>query len=203
MANISGFFRWIVDRLRFRRLGVSPRTRLLTFGAIYNGTYSNWKHDPKPTIWVQYSGEKYTHGINVNYLNTIDKMWLARVIYLMKKGNQSMDGYTFYKLLKVQRYSIVQRAYRVYFTSLLNMKLVSAGITPLDEMIYTTSKDPWIATLNEAIKPSEMRQPPIRIAYDSEELRNRIIQSQNAIDITKARTQPGGRFGLAPWLRKT
>lgn len=194
---MNRFFSWLVNKLRFRRLAVSSQIHLLTFGAIYYGTYSNWKHDPNPLIWVQYSGPKYTHGINIHYLNAADKQWLANTIYLIKKGAQVIDGLTFYKLLKLRRPSIVKRAYRVYFTNLLNMKLVSAGITNLDSVVYMITKDPWVARLNQLIKPSEMKAPPTQIAFSKTELQERIIEASNSISITKNRVSTTKK---APWL---
>jgi len=191
-------YSWLVNKLRFRRFSMSARTRLLTFGAIYTTTYTNWRHDPRPMIWVQYSGPKYTHAINIHYLNSYDKAWFANTIYIIKKAGQVIDGRLFYSFLKMRRPNIVRVAYRVYFTGLLNARLVSAGITPLDKMVYTGFRDPWIAFLNQKIQPSEMRQPPV-IAYHTEELRDRIIEAQNAVDIRKQRV---GAYGTAPWMRK-
>lgn len=192
MAN---FFSWFVNKLRFRRFAAGGPMKLLAFGAIYYGSYSNWKHDPNPLIWIQYSGPKYTHGINTHYLNSMDKAWLGNTIYVIKKGAQAIDGLTFYKFLKLRRPSIVKSSYRVYFTNLLNMKLVSAGITNLDSVLYTTSRDPWIAQLNKTIKPSEMKSPPVQIAYSTTELHDRVIEASNAIDIRKR------KVGQAPYLK--
>jgi len=194
------FWNWIVSKVRNIRYALSPRTRLLTFGAIYYGNYSNWKHDPTPLIWCQYSDAKYTHGINIHYLSSYDKAWLANTIYILKRANQRIDGRIFYRLLKMRRPNIVKTAYRVYFTNLLNVRLVSAGITPLDRLVYTNFSDPWIAQLNATIKPSEMVRETVQVAYSPTELRDRIVQAQNATDIRKKRV--GGGMGVAPWLRR-
>lgn len=196
---MASLFSHIINRLRYKRYARATGAKLLTFGAIYYGSYSNYKHDPNPLIWVQYSGPEHTHAINIHYLNRIDKAWLANTIYIIKKAHQIIDGRTFYTFLKQRRPSIVKAAYRMYFTSLLNVKLVSAGITPLDKMIYTTSQDPWVLMLNEAIKPSEMAFGPSRIAYTPTELRDRIISSINSTDIRQSRV--GGAFGKAQWAR--
>jgi hypothetical protein len=37
-------------------------------GILLNGSYSNYHHDPYPTIIVLYCDRKYVHCINVNYL---------------------------------------------------------------------------------------------------------------------------------------
>lgn len=196
---MAKLYQFIINKLRYKRFGLATGAKLLTFGGIYSTGYSNWAHDSHPLIWVQFSGPDKTHAINVNYLNRIDKAWLANTIYIIKKAHQIIDGRTFYTFLKQRRPSIVKAAYRMYFTSLLNVKLVSAGITPLDKMIYTTSQDPWVLMLNEAIKPSEMAFGPSRIAYTPTELRDRIIGSMNSTDIRQSRV--GGAFGKAQWAR--
>jgi len=193
-----GFFNWLVNKIRFVRYALSTRTKLLTFGAIYSGSYLNWKHDPTPLIWVQYSDARLTHGINIHYLNSVDKAWLLNTIYILKRSGQSMDGRVFYNLLKQRRPSIPKIAYRVYFTNMLNVKLVSAGITPLDKMVYTTSTDSWVAQLNSMTQPSEIRNERIQVSYGPTELRDRIIQAQNAVDIRQSRV---GSFGKAPYLK--
>ena len=194
MAN--NFYSWFVDKLRMKRYGMNvSQIKMLTFGALYYGSYSNWKHDPNPLIFCMYSDNEYTHGINTHYLKRSDKEWLGRLIYLIKKAGQNIDPLTFYHLLKQRRKSVVNIAYRLYHTNLLNMKLVSAGITPLDELIYTISRDPWVNALNEMIKPSEMKRLPTKIAFDPEELRERIITASNAIDIRTKRVGP-----VAPYV---
>jgi hypothetical protein len=66
-------------------------------------------------------------------------------------------------------------------------------------MIYTNFQDPWVAQLNAMIKPSEMVTERVQVAYSPTELRDRIIQAQNATDIRKSRV---GAFGPAPWMRR-
>jgi hypothetical protein len=189
MAN---FYGWLVNKLKYKRLGVSTPTKLMAFGAIYTGTYSNWKHDARPLIWIQWCDELITHGINTHYLNRADKQWFAQMIYLVKKAGQNIDPRTFYFFIKQQRPNIIKTAYRMYHTNLLNMKLVCAGITPLDELIYTYSTDPWIAALNEMIKPSEMKEGPTKISFSPTELAERINLARNSISITKQTVQSKG-----------
>ena len=196
---LSRFWSWIVNKIRFSRFALSGRVKLLTFGAIYQGSYSNWKHDPNPQIFVMYSGPKYTHGINLHYASGSDKMWFGNLIYMVRRGGQIIDGYTLYKLFKSQRINVVKTCYRVYFTNLLNMKLVSAGLTPLNKIAYTFSKDPFIAALNARIAPSEMTTIP-QVAYSSAELQERIIAAQNVQPITKQRVSP--LRAPAPWAKR-
>lgn len=200
----ANFYGWLVNKLRYKRLAVAGPTKLMAFGAIYNGPYSNWKHDPKPLIWIQWCDERVTHGINIHYLNRSDKQWFGRLIYLIKRANQNIDPKTFYNLLNQQRHNMIKTAYRIYHTNLLNVKLVSAGITPLDDLIYTTSMDPWIAALNEMIRPSEMPdRPPARpIAFSPTELQERITQARNSVDLRTKSVGPKAPYaGQAPFVR--
>ena len=79
------------------------------------------------------------------------------------------------------------------------MKLVSAGLTPLNKIAYTFSKDPFIAALNARIAPSEMTTIP-QVAYSSAELQERIIAAQNVQPITKQRVSP--LRAPAPWVKR-
>jgi hypothetical protein len=194
-------YNYLVNKIRGIRYALSVGSRNYAFGAIYYGTYANWKNTPSPTIWVQYSGPKYTHGIAIQYLNGADKAWLMNTIYIIKKANQIIDGRTFYSLLKQRRPNIVKVAYRVYFTSMLHLKLVSAGITKLDRLVYKGFPDPWINMLNERIKPSEMAEGPSRIAFSPTELRERVIAAANATDIRKTRVGQTVSSSKAPWIR--
>jgi hypothetical protein len=199
MAIFNKLYNWIVNKLRFARYAFSPRARMYQFGSFFFGPYTNWKNDPTPLIFCMYSGPNYTHGINIHYLNTTDKMWLGRIIYITTKAKQIMDGYTFYQMLKQQRINIVKTAYRVYFTGMCNYKLVGQGMnTHLYEMVRPHS-DTWLRTLNENTSPDEISFPPIELAYSPEELKNRIIQAQNSVPIVQQKITKTGSFGPAPW----
>lgn len=201
---------WLFARLRNIRYSIQNRQgRSLIFGTIYKmSMYRNWKNDPAPLIYVMYSGPMrftktsghYTDGINLNYLSVQDKMWLARTIYLMRKGGQQMNGRLFYRFLKTQRPNIVRTAYRRYHTSMINKpRLVSAGITNLDKLVYPYN-DPFIQRLNESISPTELRATGVQVAYSPTELRDRITQAQNSQSIQSIRmNQPKPQ---APWVKK-
>jgi hypothetical protein len=198
---MDNFYGWLVGKLKYKRISGTP-TKLLTFGAIYNGSYSNWKHDANPLIWIQWSDQNITHGINVHYLNRSDKQWFGQLIYLVKRAGQNIDPKTFYHMIKQKRPSIVNTAYRMYHTNLLNVKLVSAGITPLDSLIYVGSRDPWVNALNEMIKPTEMKKNPSKIAFSPTELQERIIQARNSVDLRTQRVGPSAPYaGTAPYVR--
>ena len=199
---------WLLDRLRAKRFSVqtqNPNIRRLYFGTIVKMSYSNYKHDPNPLIWVQYSNQKYTHGINLNYLYFNDKRWFAKMIYLMKKGNQIMDGRTMYKFFKLNRYAVVEKAYRLYFTNMIhNPRMVSAGITNLDKLIYPY-KDPYIDALNKAISTAAIGTTAVQIAYSQDELRNRIIGANNIRNVHSIKVGQQGTGGIqrAPWIKTT
>ena len=195
---MAHFYSWLISKLRGKRLGVNPYMKLLAWGAIYSSHYSNFKHDPRPLIFVMWCDENITHGLNIHYFSRSDKQWLGQIIYLIKKAGQNIDPRTFYFFLKQQRPNIVKNYYRQYHTSALNAKLVSAGITPLDELIYTISTDPWIAALNEMIKPSEMKEGPEKISFSPTELADRINAAKNSMPITKQKVSTGPR-GPAPY----
>lgn len=194
------FYSWLINTIRNRRYSYSGllSQRLYTFGAIYQGVYKNWKHDPNPLIWIQFSDARYTHGINLNYLDSSEKAWFIKTIYLVKKYQQQIDGRVFYNLIKQQKISIIKKAYRVYFTAMLDAKLVGAGITNMEKLVYTTNNR-FINDLNQALKPRILTAPPVQVAYNSTELRNRIIEAQNTVSINKATVSTG----ITPvWLKK-
>lgn len=185
-----GFFNYILSKLRNIQYSITGgNRRALLFGCVYKMSYRNWKHDPNPLIWVQYSDQKYTHGININYLSPDEKMWLMRTIYNVKKGAQRIDGRVFYQLMKFQKPSIAKKAYRLYHTNMImNFKLVSAGITNNDPLVSPFG-DPWVLQLNKFISPQRLDESKnIKVAYSQDELQNRIAEAVNAIPITKKPT---------------
>lgn len=201
---------WFFAKLRNRRYAVQNNLgKDLIFGTIYKmNIYQNWKRDPAPMIYVMYSGPMtfiktsghYTDGINLNYLDISQKSWFARTIFLMRKGNQQMNGAVFYRFLKGQRPDIIRKAYRRYHTSMiLRPKMVSAGITNLDKLIYPYN-DPFIQTLNEQLAPAKLRATSVQVAYSPTELRDRITQAQNAIPIQSIRQNQPQQ--LAPWIKQ-
>lgn len=197
------FATWLIDKLKYKRLAVNPQMKFLAFGALYEGSYSNFKHDPRPLIWVQWSDQNITHGLNTHYFSRSQKQWFGQMIYIVKKAQQNIDPLTMYRFIKQRRPDLL-KYYRQYKTSLLNMKLVSAGITPLDSMLYTVSTDPWVAVLNEMIKPSEMKAPPTKIAFSPTELQERVNLALSATDLRKGTVggQPPAPYtGKPPYMR--
>lgn len=196
--NIIG---WVVDRIRTLGSRFSyMATRAfgtLYYGTIVSFTYLNFKHDPRPNILVMYSGMRYTHGINLNYLSYDDKQWIGRIIYMIKKGNQIIDGRTLYLMIKNQRPSIVRTAYRVYKTQFIsNPKMVSAGFTPMEKLEFNTD-DPYIQTLKRYLNPSNQPAYGVKVAYSDTELQERVILAQQSTPITSATRSATRQIGSA------
>ena len=192
------FLSWLMNKIRRARFNLNPSKHLLKYGGIYEGTYSNWKNDQKPCIFVMFSGEKYTHALNLNYLTQHEKEWIGRVILLIKKGNQNIDGYTFYKMLKLQKRSIVQTSYRMYHTNLLNMKQIGMGFTNNFQHLYRTNNQ-WVIALNDLTKPDSYTDysKDIEVSYYPEELQDRILEAHNSTSIYQNKAlsfllSPGG-----------
>lgn len=198
---------WLLAKLRNRRYAIQNKSsRDLIFGAIYKiGLYQNWKRDQSPMIYVMYSGQMtfthvsghYTDGLNLNYLNQSDKMWLAKMIYMMKKGNQRMNGAMFYRFLKTQRPNIIRTSYRRYHTSMIkNPKMISSGITHLEKLVYPYN-DPFIVNLNKSISTESVNATNVKVAYSPTELQDRIKSAQNTKPVSSIR-----QTSSAPWVKK-
>lgn len=87
------------------------------------------------------------------------------------------------------------------------MKMVGAGLTALDRLVYPITKDPWLLALNEQLLPDAMDSEALpEIAYNPDELRNRINQALQAQPIQQQRVRaPYGRPAPyqqpAPWVK--
>jgi hypothetical protein len=163
------------------------------YGAFYSMSYQNWKTDPRPLIFCmgQYqgaNGKNYTHGFNCNYMNDSDRQWLTRTIYLLAKAGQVIDAMTFYRMIKMQRPLMIETSYRIYFSHLVNGKMVSAGFTNMHSLVYKGATAPWLSKLNTALKPSDNSIfMPAKISMNSNELQERVIMAQNSVPLNQAR----------------
>jgi len=199
----SEAFNFILSKLRNIQYSISGGLRNpLIFGCIYKFYYKNFKHDPNPLVWVQYSDQKYTHAINLNYLDYGDKVWLMRAIYNIKKGAQKIDGFVFYQFLKANRPTIVKKAYRLYFTNMIiGHKLVSEGITDNRPLVKDFS-DQWIQQLNKFIAPEQIGSTSIQVAYSPTELQERVMEAKNSINLSRKSNAPWAQQKTnAPWMR--
>lgn len=202
---MASFMNWIVNKIRFRRFAMSGARTYYQF-AIYYGPYSNWKETPKPVVFILFSGERHIHGIAIQYMTPGDKSWFARTLYLLRRGNQVLDGNAMYRFLKTRRPSIVKNCYRMYFTPLFDGKMISYGLTNrFDEVYKGIYNDRWIDQLNENLMPSAMPgSGSPGVAFSQSELSDRVIHSQNSIPITQRsiRRAPWAQQGnKAPWVK--
>jgi len=190
---MAGVISWLLSKLRSRRYAMtSTRGKALIFGCIYSLRYSNFKRDPSPLILTLYSGPRsfvrvsghYTDGINLNYLSMPDKQWLARTIYLIKRGNQIMKPHLFYRFLKLNRPNIIRTAFRRYHTSMIVApRMASAGWTSLSKLQYPIN-NPWIQGLNQTLEPKEIGYTKIQVAYSKTELQDRVNLALNSRPIS-------------------
>ena len=157
--------------------------KILYYGTFNEISYSNFKHDPSPIIFVMYSGVKYTHGLNINYMRYEDKLWFGDLIIFLKKRNAKISGRMLYSLLKAKRPSIVKTCYRKYFTNfIVSSKMVCAGFTPMGRL-SSTSRDNFVRSLDKKLKSSFSLTSIFKKPVSEEELRQRIIEAKNATQI--------------------
>lgn len=188
-------FTVLANKLKQRRLWL---TNNFSYGSIYHGSYKNWKTDPNPLVFIMYSDRNYTQGINIHHLSYPDKEWLKGLIASLALNNNKIDGFVLYQLIKNKRYSIINTAYRKYFTHMLNLRLVSGGLNPELNNMAVSISDSYITSLNNALNGREA----VRDFYvpTEEQMQARIIQAQNSFDLRKG-TVAGNRN--APWFRPT
>ncbi len=187
--------RWVINRAknfgnRFSGL-FSNKYSIIYTGTIVKMTYSNYKHDPEPLILVLYSGVKYTHALNLNYLTPQDKAYLLRLIYQLKNANQPVNPRVVYQILKRDAYySIVRKSYRTYFSNMIvQPRTVSNGWTSFRLRTFSIN-DPFVNELNRVlgtrVQPQIIRQN--RVSYYPQELQERIIQSINSTPVGRGTT---------------
>jgi len=146
----------IIPGIRRVPIGAPPTQQpVIPFapGRIYKTVYRNYKHDPRPLVFVLSSNAFYTHGINIHYLGGYQATML-RLIMDLRNSNQPMTGLIMYRFMK-QRYSMIPKSgYRLYFTRYLAGRLVSDGVSqmplPNKELFVT---EPFVHALNNMIRP--------------------------------------------------
>jgi hypothetical protein len=199
---MNNFYNSLITKLQGIRYSAFP-PKVLAFSAIYyfNGGYLNYKHDKFPLVFIMYSGPKYTHGLNIHYADDIDKQWLMRILVTLRRGNQAMDGLTFYRFLKLNRINIIKKCYRVYFTNQIrNTLLVSSGLTEMIGLVKPFD-DFFIKSLNNQIEErnllSTQKTAP---AFSQEELYSKVNEVFNTVPLERQRAVTGVQTkGLAPW----
>lgn len=139
------------------RKSFGPNQSVIPFGVgrIYQTHYRNWKHDPKPLLFILGSDAFYTVGINVHYLGAYQSSLINFINNLRKsQSTQLLTGYTLYQLMKRMYPGIPRQGYRKYFTTMLRGKLVSEGISELPEnTVKGMIVEPWVRQLNNVIRP--------------------------------------------------
>lgn len=181
---------WIITRIRNfgnRFSGIfSNKYPIIYTGTVVKMTYTNYKHDPNPLILVLYSGVRYVHALNLNYLTPQDKAYLLRLIYQIKNGAQTINPRIIYQILKRDvYYTIVRKSYRKYFSNMIiNPYTVSNGWTSFN-LRLANFNDPFITELNRVLnaRPQIQNIRQNRISYYPQELQERIIQSINSTPV--------------------
>ena len=194
MKPANTLFNKLVNKMKVmsnQTVGMLGNSKVV-YAAFYKISYANAKHDFNPLIFCmgQYqgnNGKNYTHAFNTNYIQEGDKMWLARMVYLLHKGAQAIDAKTLYNMIKIQRPSMIKSAYRIYFSNMIsNQKMVCSGLTNMNSLVYKIPIPNWLALLNKNLQPSAMLNSA-PVAINSTELQDRITMAKNAIPLNQAR----------------
>jgi hypothetical protein len=160
-------------------------------GRVYKCAYTNWKHDPRPLVFILSSDAFYTHAINVHYLGGLQQT-LLRIILNMRQSNQPLTGYIMYRFLKMRAPGIPRAGYRKYFTKYLLGKLVSDGVSqipaPGKALLIT---EPFVRQLNNLIRPRVIGKVTMtateakRIADEMGVAEQEADQSQRGVDVNE------------------
>ena len=147
-------------------------------GRIYQCTYRNWKHDPKPLILIIGSDSFYTVGINLHYVAAFYSN-LENWIVMMRNSKKVLTGKTIYDVLKMRLPMVPRTAYRKYFTPMLRGKLVSSGLyTGPKATVFQLATDPFIRRLNNRIKAMSVSAGTQFNSDDLTGIRSQITASQ-------------------------
>lgn len=165
MAN--SLYQRILDRIRripkrvvpgIRRVplvNVPQQNLVIPFapGRVYQTIYRNYKHDPKPLLFILSSDAFYSHAINIHYLGMY-KTTMMRMIMDLRQSGEVLTGLIMYRFMKQRYPQIPKMGYRLYFTRYLAGKLVSDGVSQIplpNKQQFIT--DPFVNALNRMIRP--------------------------------------------------
>ena len=153
----------IIPGIRRFPIGAQPTQPVIPFapGRVYKTVYRNYKHDPKPLVFILSSNAFYTHGINIHYLGGYQAI-MMRLIMDLRKSGQLLTGLVMYRFMK-QRYPMIPKSgYRLYFTRYLAGKLVSDGVSqmPLPNKALF-AMEPFVHALNRMIRPKVINKVTI------------------------------------------
>lgn len=139
---------------------VAPGAAVIPFapGRIYKCVYTNYKHDPRPLLFIFYSDAFYTHGININYLAGLQTT-MMKMILSMRASGKTLTGAIMYEFMKSRAPGIPQAGYRMYFTRYLRGKLVSDGVSQIpspNKAMFLMG--PFVRQLNNLIRPTAVNK---------------------------------------------
>jgi len=129
-------------------------------GRIYQCTYRNWKHDPKPLLLIIGSDGFYTVAINLHYVAAFYSN-IESWIIMMRNSQKVLTGKIIYDVMKMRIPMVPKLAYRKYFTSMLHGKLVSAGLyTGPEPTAFQIAPDPFVRRLNNRVNAFSLSGKP-------------------------------------------
>jgi len=155
LAKIRRIPTLLLPRIRRVIFPAAPQQISIPFapGRVYKTLYKNYKHDPRPLVFILSSNAYYTHGINIHYLGG-QQTTMLRLILSMRQSGQPLTGLIMYRFMKQRTPIIPKLAYRLYFTKYLTGRLVSDGVSqvPLPNREKFTTEG-FVFALNRAIRP--------------------------------------------------
>lgn len=175
---VNNLFHKLTQVLR-RQSGPGARAVPFALGRVYMTGYRNWKHDPRPLLFILGSDAYYTVGINIHYIGGLNRQ-LISLIMAMRNSGVPWTGKAMYDFMKSRMPAIPRLAYRKYFTSLLRGKLVSQGVSQLPEpnMVKFVT-EPFVRELNRRINPPMFSFGRRQLDPEqAEQIRNFTIQTQ-------------------------
>lgn len=188
------FLKDIVSWLRGIKNSVftGSRGKSYIIGSIISGAYSNFKHDSTPTIlylgtYQAKNGRFYIHGLQLHYMTDADRMWLIKLVYMMKRGGQVIIPRQFYYYIKLNRPYLIKTCYRIYHAELANFYTISPGFSNMSvKACYSVkdARDYQINQLNQMINNSYNSSQgtyttPTKVAYTQDELQEHINEVLN------------------------
>lgn len=173
---INTLFHSLTSVLR-KQYGSTGKVVPFAVGRIYQTIYRNFKHDPKPLLFIIGSDAFYTVGINIHYIGGNGSA-LMNLIVALRNSKTVLTGYILYQLLKTRTPMVPKLGYRKYFTAMLRGKLVSEGVSTLPEPnIVQFIAEPWVRRLNNLIRPKVFSKTVVDQST-VQGIRDQVIQTQ-------------------------
>ena len=148
-----GFFTKLLNKIRGIITANKPINNFV-FGSIISGTYSNFKHDPHPTIFYfgtfNKNGKVLIHGIQMHALGN-NLSWFLSTISSIKLNGVITNPMLFYNYLKIKNPQLIKDCYRTYHAQFSDFKTISPGISnilPQNCYPISDSRDSFINQLN-------------------------------------------------------